>query len=62
MRAAAAGGVASAALACVAIPGVSEAVCAIVAAVSGVALSDLVSGYTEGTCLFLSVPIELVQC
>lgn len=62
MKAATLGGVAAAAVACSAIPGASAVVCAVIGAVSGVTLGDLVSGYTEGTCLFLAVPIELVDC
>lgn len=69
MKAAAAGGVVAAATACNAIPGVSELVCSVIGAVSGVTLGDLASGYTEGTCLFVhtSTPIighalDLVGC
>lgn len=62
ITAASAGGIVAAVAACNAIPGVSQLACGVIGAVSGVALADLASGYTEGTCLFLTVPLDLVDC
>jgi hypothetical protein len=55
MDAAAAGGVAAAVLACNAIPPASEAVCAVIGAIGGSVLLDLVGQFQSGKCLYLSL-------
>lgn len=65
ITAASAGGVAAAVAACNAIPPVSELVCAVLGAVGGSLILNLVVRYTEGKCLYVSVTrvnLTLVDC